>query len=115
MSRKDGQDDMLDSSSEHFLEQEPGHAAERQLLVGVDAPITPAAQHALHTTGAFFAPYVAHLHLLVLTVIPTCVGYMGHPFAKPPFAPAQFPSPLTLSLGIHGTAQKIENSTFHLR
>ena len=28
-------------------------------------------QYALRTVGAFFAPYAAHLHLLVLTVIPT--------------------------------------------
>jgi nucleotide-binding universal stress UspA family protein len=58
-------------SSEHELSQGPGHTGDRQLLVGVDAPITPSTQYALRTLGAFFAPYAAHLHLLVLTVIPT--------------------------------------------
>lgn len=61
---------MLDSSSEYFLEQGPGHAADRYVLVGVDAPITAATQYTLHTVDTFFAPYTAHLHLLVLTVIP---------------------------------------------
>jgi hypothetical protein len=69
MSRKDGEEDVLDSSSEHFLEQEPGHAAGRQLLVGVDAPITVATQYMLRTVSTLFAPYPAHLHLLLLTVI----------------------------------------------
>jgi len=70
MSRKLGEEEML-HSNEHELSQEPGQASERQLLVGVDAPITPPTQYALRTVGAFFAPYAAHLHLLVLTVIPT--------------------------------------------
>ena len=70
MSRKLGEEEML-HSNEHELSQEPGQASERQLLVGVDAPITPPTQYALRTVGAFFAPYAAHLRLLVLTVIPT--------------------------------------------
>jgi hypothetical protein len=51
-------------SSEHEQIEGPGHSGDRQLLVGVDAPITPATQYALRTIGAFFAPYAAHLHLL---------------------------------------------------
>ena len=70
MRRKDGDEDML-HSSEHELSQGPGQATEKQLLVGVDTPITPATQYALHTVGAFFAPYGEYLHLLVLTVIST--------------------------------------------
>ena len=58
-------------SSEHEQIQGPGHSGDRQLLMGIDAPITPATQYALRTIGAFFAPYAAHLRLLVLTVIPT--------------------------------------------
>jgi nucleotide-binding universal stress UspA family protein len=59
---------VLDSSSEHFLEQEPGHAAGS--FVGVDAPITAATQYMLRTVSTLFAPYAAHLHLLLLTVLP---------------------------------------------
>ena len=58
-------------SSEHEQIQGPGHSSDRQLLMGVDAPLTPPTQYALRTIGAFFAPYAAHLHLLVLNVIPT--------------------------------------------
>jgi nucleotide-binding universal stress UspA family protein len=69
-SRKDGEEDML-HFNEHELSHEPGQATERHLLVGVDTPLTPATQYALHTVGTFFAPYGEHLHLLVLTVIST--------------------------------------------
>jgi nucleotide-binding universal stress UspA family protein len=70
MSKRDGEENML-HSSEHELSQGPGHTGDKQVIVGVDAPITPATQYALRAVGAFFAPYAAHLHLLVLTVIPT--------------------------------------------
>jgi nucleotide-binding universal stress UspA family protein len=70
MSRKLGEEDML-HSNEHEQIQGSGYTGDRQVLVGVDAPITPATLYALRTVGAFFAPYSAHLHLLVLTVIPT--------------------------------------------
>ena len=70
MSRRDGEEEML-HSNEHELSQEPGQASERQLLVGVDTPITPATQYMLRTVGTLFDPYSAHLRLLVLTVIPT--------------------------------------------
>ena len=69
-SRKESEEDML-HSNEHEQIHGPGQATERHLLVGVDTPLTPATQYALHTFGAFFAPYGEHLHLLVLTVIST--------------------------------------------
>jgi len=58
-------------SSEHELSQGPGQASERQLLVGVDMPITPATQYMLRTVCTLFDPHAKHLHLVVLTVIPT--------------------------------------------
>jgi len=65
---------MRSSQNEQHLSQEPGHATDRQLLVGVDAPLTPATQDALRQLATFFAPDAAHLHLLVLTVIPLPVS-----------------------------------------
>ena len=70
MNRRDGEEEML-HSNEHELSQGPGQASERQLLVGVDTPISPATQYMLRTVGTLFDPYSAHLRLLVLTVIPT--------------------------------------------
>jgi hypothetical protein len=70
MSRRDGEEEML-HSNEHELSQGSGHTGDMQVLVGVDAPITSATQYMLRTVGTFFDPYLAHLRLLVLTVIPT--------------------------------------------
>ncbi len=53
MSKEDGEEDML-HSDEYELSQEPAHASERQLLIGVHSPITPAAQYMLRTVSAFF-------------------------------------------------------------
>jgi nucleotide-binding universal stress UspA family protein len=58
-------------SNEHELSQGRGQTSERQLLVGVDTPITPATRYMLRTIGTFFDPYMMHMHLVVLTVIPT--------------------------------------------
>ena len=69
MSRRDGEEEML-HSNEHELSQGPSQSYERQLLVGIDTPITPATQYMLRTVGTFFDPYLAHLRLQVLTVIP---------------------------------------------
>ena len=57
-------------SNEHELSQEPGYASERQLLVGVDTPITPATQYVLRTVSTFFDPYTMHLQFVILSVIP---------------------------------------------
>ena len=71
MSRRDGEEEML-HSNEHELSQGRGRASERQLLVGVDTPITPATQYMLHTVGTFFDPYMMHTCTLwCITVIPT--------------------------------------------
>lgn len=77
---------MLDFNSEHFLEHNPGYTSDRRLLVGIDAPLTAATRHALHTIGEFFAPYSMHVRLLLLNVIP--VPYGGGKFATPvPLSP----------------------------
>lgn len=77
---------MLNFNSEHFLEQNPGYTSDRRLLVGIDAPLTEATRHALHTVGEFFAPYSLHVRLLLLNVIP--VPYGGGKFAPPvPLSP----------------------------
>jgi hypothetical protein len=70
MSRKHGEENML-HSNEYELSQGSGQTGDMQVLVGVDAPITPAMQYMLRTVGTFFDPYLAHPRLLVLTVIPT--------------------------------------------
>jgi nucleotide-binding universal stress UspA family protein len=64
----------LYSQSEQPFAQDPGHATDRHLLVGVDAPLSPATQDALRQLATFFAPDAAHLHVLVLTVIPVPVA-----------------------------------------
>jgi nucleotide-binding universal stress UspA family protein len=76
------------SQSEQHLSQEPGHATDRQLLVGVDAPLTPATQYALHQLATFFAPDAAHLRVLVLTVIPLPVS-TGRYAALYPLSPTR--------------------------
>ena len=77
---------MLNFNREHFLEQDPEYASDRRLLVGIDAPLTAATRHALHTVGEFFAPYSLHVRLLLLNVIP--IPYSGGRFAPPvPFSP----------------------------
>lgn len=68
VSGKESEATMLNFNREHF--QKPGLASDRRLLLGIDAPLTAATWHALHTIGEFFAPYSVHVHLLLLSVIP---------------------------------------------
>ena len=79
---------MRSSQSEQPFAQEPGHATDRQVLVGVDAPLSSATQYALRQLATFFAPDAAHLHLLVLTVIPLPVS-TGRYAALYPLSPTR--------------------------
>jgi nucleotide-binding universal stress UspA family protein len=79
---------MRSSQSEQPFAQQPGQATERHLLVGVDAPLSPVTQDALRQLAAFFAPDAAHLHLLVLTVIPLPVS-TGRYAALYPLSPTR--------------------------
>jgi hypothetical protein len=87
MSRRDGEEEML-HSNEHELSQGPGQASKRQPLVEVDTPISPATQSMLRTVGTFFDPYMMHIHLMVLTVIP--IPYpAGRSIAPSPLLPTR--------------------------
>ena len=98
---------MLNFNSEHFLEHEPDHTTERQLLLGIDAPMTGTTVYLLRTVGAFFMPYSEYVHIQLVTVIPVPVfggGRSGPPRSFPPSARqlsisllicgARFPSPI---------------------
>jgi hypothetical protein len=75
MSRNKREIRMLNFNHDPFFKPEPSSASERRLLLGIDAPLTAATRHALHTVGTFFAPYATHIHLLLLHVIP--IPYTG--------------------------------------
>lgn len=70
---------MLNFNNDSFLKPEPNSASERRLLLGIDAPLTAATRYAFRTVGTFFALYAAHMHLLLLHVIP--IPYTGGRYA----------------------------------
>jgi nucleotide-binding universal stress UspA family protein len=77
---------MLNFNNDPFLKPDPNSASERRLLLGIDAPLTAATSHALHAVGTLFAPYITHVHILLLHVIP--VPYTGGRYAAlRPFPP----------------------------